>query len=92
MILKTKKNFSLTLDDEFIKYCEINNINDVEKLAKETFNVGFNILKYGKEPPVGLTKKEEIKPTVETKKEVDPEPVIVTPKPSTKPQKDIYGE
>jgi hypothetical protein len=45
-----RKKFTLTLGDEFIQYCELNNINDVEKLAKEIFNKGFTILKYGDKP------------------------------------------
>lgn len=44
-----KKNY-LTLNDEFIKYCEINNINDVEKFADKLFQRGFTIEKYGETP------------------------------------------
>lgn len=47
-----QKSF-LTLDNEFLKYCEINNIIDPEKLAKEIFQKGFTIVKYG-EIPNGL--------------------------------------
>ena len=47
-----QKSF-LTLDNEFLKYCEINNIIDPEKLAKEIFQRGFFIIKYG-ETPNGL--------------------------------------
>jgi len=47
-----QKSF-LTLDNEFLKYCEINNITDPEKLAKEIFQKGFTIVKYG-EIPNGL--------------------------------------
>jgi hypothetical protein len=54
-----KKKSSLTLDDEFLEYCRLNNINDVEKLAKDTFNRGFTILKYG-ETPFGLKPTEKI--------------------------------
>lgn len=43
----------LTLDNEFLKYCEINNITDPEILAKEIFQKGFTIVKYG-EIPNGL--------------------------------------
>lgn len=42
-----KKKLYLTLDDEFIKYCEINDITDIEELAKKVFNRGFTIEKYG---------------------------------------------
>lgn len=47
------------LDDEFLGYCRLNNIDDVEKLAKDTFNRGFTILKYG-ETPFGLKPTEKI--------------------------------
>lgn len=45
-----KKRTSLILDSEFLLYCQINNIDDVEKLAKETFNRGFSLLKYPDTP------------------------------------------
>jgi len=38
------------LDDEFIRYCELNNIEDIEKFAREVFNQGFTIIKYGNNP------------------------------------------
>jgi hypothetical protein len=38
------------LDDEFQQYCDLNKIDDVDKLAKETFNRGFSLLKYGEVP------------------------------------------
>lgn len=49
----------LTLDNEFILYCELNEIKDIDKLAMETFNRGFSLLKYG-ETPMG-TSREVIK-------------------------------
>jgi hypothetical protein len=55
--MKTKN--SLILDDEFIKYCELNNVDNVDKLAKEIFNRGFAILKYG-ETPLNLVGKEKV--------------------------------
>jgi hypothetical protein len=45
-----KQKNSLILDKEFIQYCELNGIEDIDKLAKETFNRGFTILKYGETP------------------------------------------
>jgi len=45
-----EKKHSLILDNEFIRYCELNDIEDVEKLAKETFQRGFTLLKYGEVP------------------------------------------
>lgn len=45
-----KKKISLTLDNDFQQYCELNNIEDPEKLAKQVFNKGFFLLKYGETP------------------------------------------
>lgn len=62
-----KKKISLTLDNEFLLYCEINGIGDGDKLAKETFERGFSLLKYGETPTGNSTIKEKI---VEVIKEV----------------------
>ena len=62
-----KKKSSLTLDNEFILYCEINGIENIDKLAKETFNRGFSLLKYGETPTGNSVIKEKI---VEVIKEV----------------------
>ena len=73
-----KKKNSLTLDDEFLEYCRLNNIDDVEKLAKDTFNRGFTILKYG-ETPFGLKPSEKIvekEVRVEIIKEVPVEKIV----------------
>lgn len=53
-----KRNL-LTLGDEFMEYCRLNEIKDIEKLAKETFQRGFTILKYG-ETPFGVKTTERI--------------------------------
>jgi DNA-directed RNA polymerase beta' subunit len=45
-----KKKSLLTLDDEFIRYCEINNVENIDSLAKKIFNRGFTIEKYGETP------------------------------------------
>lgn len=45
-----KKKLSLILDNEFIDYCELNNIDEPLKKAKETFKRGFTILKFGETP------------------------------------------
>ena len=45
-----EKRHTLTLDKEFILYCELNNIKDINKIANETFNRGFSLLKYGETP------------------------------------------
>ena len=76
-----KKKTLLELDDEFILYCQLNNISDVQKLAKETFKKGFSSLKYP-ETPVGSSKqkiveKEVIKEVpVEIIKEVIVEKIV----------------
>jgi len=70
--LKTKPNISLTLDQDFIQYCELNKIEDIEKLARETFKRGFDLLKYGNVPMGEITSQDkekvrsaEIKPLTE---------------------------
>ncbi len=52
--LKPKVSISLILDDEFIQYCKLNNIEDVEKFAREVFNKGFTLVKYGSVPTIDL--------------------------------------
>ena len=64
-----KKKTSLILDSEFLLYCELNNITDVEKLAKETFNRGFSLLKYP-DTPINSTKEKVTEKIVEIEKEV----------------------
>ena len=86
-----EKKFSLTLDKEFIEYCRINNIDDVEKLAKTTFKTGFDMLKYGDKlhtvlhPPMTpkLSEKESIPPEVFIEK---------VNKIKDKINEDLYGE
>ena len=58
-----KKNY-LTLDKEFLDYCKLNNIPDVEKLAKEIFDRGFTILKYGEKPILIPKEKEIVTPVI----------------------------
>ena len=68
-----EKRHTLTLDKEFILYCELNNIKDISKIANETFNRGFSLLKYGETPSGNITEKEKI---VEVIKEVTVEKII----------------
>lgn len=65
------------LDDEFLSYCKLNNIDDIDKLARETFNRGFTILKYG-ETPIKIQAPEPkiIEKVVEKIKEVPVEKVV----------------
>lgn len=62
-----EKKYSLILDKEFINYCELNKIEDIEGLAKKTFNNGFTILKYGIKPntplPRSIVSNQESLPT-----------------------------
>ena len=60
-ILKPKASNLLTLDDEFLQYCELNHIEDIQKLAKETFKRGFDILKYGEVPSIDVKVIRELK-------------------------------
>ena len=93
MILKTlkqKQSTSLTLDDEFLQYCKLNNIENIEKLARETFNQGFAILKYGRVPS-GVKIEDAPSPPIK-KIETIPivKPVITSEKKVEK--NNIYGE
>jgi len=54
-----KKKTTMVLDEEFILYCQLNNINDIEKLAEETFKKGFSSLKYP-ETPISASKQKII--------------------------------
>jgi hypothetical protein len=54
-----KQKSNLILDNEFLQYCELNGIEDIDKLAKETFKRGFTILKYG-ETPFGKQQTKEV--------------------------------
>ena len=81
-----KKKSSLILDDEFILYCQLNKIENIDKLAKDVFNKGFTQLKYP-DTPVSSTKeriveKEVIKEIpvekiVEVIKEVPVEKIVI---------------
>jgi hypothetical protein len=66
-----KPKSTLILDNEFIQYCELNKIINVDKLAQETFNRGFSLLKYG-EVPNG----NRVKEIVEIEKEVIKEIIV----------------
>ena len=69
-----KKKNSLTLDDEFIKYCEINQITDIEGTAKKIFQRGFTIEKYGETPTTA--KGRDIEVIKEVIKEVPVEKIV----------------
>lgn len=86
-----KKKNCLTLDNEFIKYCELNKIEDIDKFAKEVFKKGFDLIKYGETPKIGIVKRNERKiPDVPVEKL---EPLIeVSLPPTPKFIKDIYDE
>jgi hypothetical protein len=61
-----KPKSTLILDNEFNQYCELNKIDNIDKLAKETFARGFSLLKYGEVP-----QSNRIKEVVEVVKEVE---------------------
>lgn len=88
-----KKKHSLILDDEFIQYCKLNNIDDVEKFAKDLFNKAFTGIKYSEKPNISLPKS-EVKSSINEITNVilnvdsSPKPKLeVPPK-----EKDIYEE
>ena len=45
-----RKKHLLTLDNDFITYCEMNKIDNIDSLAKKIFQRGFTIEKYGETP------------------------------------------
>ena len=59
-----KKSLLLTLDNEFIQYCKLNNIIDIEKFAKDVFQKGFTLVKYGEIPRNFLKPSEKIKENI----------------------------
>ena len=66
-----KPKSMLILDNEFIQYCELNKIVNVDKLARETFNRGFSLLKYGEVP-----NSNRVREVVEVTKEVIKEVIV----------------
>jgi len=75
--LKPKANNSLILDDEFFQYCELNNIEDVQKLARETFKKGFDLLKYGDIPVNKLIPSDKIEKKYTKSEYIEKEDVVV---------------
>lgn len=70
---------SLTLDDEFLKYCELNKIDDPVKFAEKVFRRGFSIFKYG-ETPVGFNNEKIVEKEVVIEKEVVVEKEVIVEK------------
>lgn len=81
--MKQKKY--LILSDEFIKYCKLNNIEDIEKHAEKVFNIGFMSEKY-KDTKPKIKKNKEI---INAKKLLD-EPIVNVKSVSQK--FDLYDE
>ena len=73
-----KPKSTLILDNEFIQYCELNKIINVDKLAQETFNRGFSLLKYG-EIPNGNRVKEVVEKEVIKEIIVEVEKIVEVP-------------
>jgi hypothetical protein len=100
--LKPKANNLLILDDEFLQYCELNNIEDVQKLARETFKQGFDLLKYGTIPANRLipsdkneqkpVRSEHIEKEVVVVKETKSDPIVFSHPNSILPMEEIKKE
>lgn len=91
-----KKKHSLILDDEFIQYCNLNQVIDPEYFAKLVFKRGFDIIKYG-EVPMGrssLKNDEEVLKLIEENKQLVNElNILRNKKTPTKQIKDnLYSE
>ena len=59
-----KSKNTLILDNEFVQYCQLNNITNIDKQAQETFSRGFSLLKYGETPSGNSIIKEVIKEVI----------------------------
>jgi hypothetical protein len=68
-----KQSYKLTLDNEFIEFCKLNNIDKIENKAKEVFDRGFTILKFGEVPGKS---KEVVEVVKEIIKEVPVEVIV----------------
>ena len=89
---------SLILAKEFLDYCKLNNIEDVEGLAKKVFKQGFDLLKYDYFQPLVKTQAqadkfmEELNRAVQTPISSRPEPMPAPQGKPTPPKSQIYGE
>lgn len=41
---------TITLSKEFIEYCKLNDINNIDEFVNDVFQRGFTLVKYGKIP------------------------------------------
>jgi hypothetical protein len=80
---------SLILDKEFLDYCKLNNIEDVEGLARKVFKQGFDILKYNYFQPLVKTQEQADKFMEELNRAVQT-PISSRPSPMPAPQKTDY--
>ena len=69
-----KKKYSLILGEDFIQYCELNNINNIDEFAKETFQKGFLQIKYGWNPKIDSDKVIDRPPVMIKEIKSSPEP------------------
>ena len=81
-----EKKHYLILDDEFIKFCQLNGITDIEKKAKEVFNQGFTTLKYGNTPTKIIEGKEKTNNKVVT----SPRPNVMPAPQKIKKKDELY--
>jgi hypothetical protein len=87
MTYKKEMKHTLTLDKDFIQYCELNEINNIEKEAKRIFNLGFSMVKYPRSP----SSIKECPEITNTKQVTTPRPKV-KPEPQGKRKPDLYGE
>jgi hypothetical protein len=95
---------SLILDKEFLDYCKLNNIEDIEGLARKVFKQGFDFLKYDYFQPLVKTQAQADKFMNELKMVTDSMSdqksnysppsarVVGMSKPITPKSQTIYGE
>jgi hypothetical protein len=54
-----EKKYSLTLDKEFVQFCQLNGILEVEKLAGELLQKAFTEYKFGRTPKASHPEKKD---------------------------------
>lgn len=87
----------LTLSKEFLKYCELNKIDDVLGYAAKVFNKGFALDKFG-DKPSGLRAEKKIELPIQeekpkTKRTYTKKTKVVTPpKADKKIDDNLYAE
>ena len=75
------------LENEIIKYCEINSVSDTNKFINNLIRQGFTIKKYGNLPTLNKSETSKNAEVIDTIKQINEEPII-----KTTIKNNIYGD